>query len=185
MRDDSVLEHRLAEVNDVVDDDVDTAVDELFDRAHEDRLGGERGVEVQLSAGSEVVDQLGHAAPLVDAVEADAGQIVGFGDDMNEVRQLFGAATVCAEGPLTALTGEAAGRPIGEGVRDHSDANAVARHVEGLPSLGGADREICLRQNLSAGGPGAVVGMDRGHLGNSRQRRQAVVPQNPRIRAWR
>ncbi len=70
-----VLERRLVEVDDVVDDDVAAGCGQVEDVLREARLTGEGGRETEARTGCEVVDDLEHRRALVAAARL-AGQDV-------------------------------------------------------------------------------------------------------------
>ena len=73
LRDDAVFEHRLGEVDDVVDDDLRAGGRQRANARGEVFLAFERRVERQRRARRHVVDELHHRAPFVGAVVARCG----------------------------------------------------------------------------------------------------------------
>ena len=118
LRHDAVREHRLVEVDHVVDDHVGAElVAEREDVLRELHLSVEGAGEAELGAGSHVVDQLQHGAAFV-AARVDAlldhgdGREIAAGDVLRRVRTAGGAVV--------------------EGVRERADPGAPAIDAAGL-----------------------------------------------------
>lgn len=119
--DDAVLEHRLGEEEDVVDDHVGAAGAQGGDVLGERRLVGQSGREEQRGAGGEIVHHLAHAAPLV-AAAARAG--IEHHDGWWQVARLLRRGA--GQPPRAAVAGQRPAERVADGVGQQANADAAA-----------------------------------------------------------
>ena len=162
--DDAVLVHRLAEVDDVVDDDGAALVAQAADPLCEAGLAAEGGVEGDGGAGRHVVHQLGHARALVGA-----GDVVAH--DLHLRGQVAGALGQAVD----QHAGQAGGGGGGAVARASRVGEAVAEDADLLAEAGdaGVDGGLAVHGAVGAAvagaarvGAGLLGGEDHGHLGH-------------------
>ncbi len=166
LRDDAVLEDRLVEVEDVVDDDVAVVrrVAERLDVRREARFADVRRREEELRVGRDVVDDLEHRAALV----RPAGEVLHDGHGREVPERIARSGQVAARD----VRGRAAERV--ERVGEDADPDAGAGVPERVAGVVGAMRAVALGGHRSDERLPQRLGDARPHARRARVERAAA-----------
>ena len=152
----AILEERFVEIAEVVDDDLTAGIREHLDAGGEIRFAVVAGVEIDLRAGVDLVDEFGHGAAFVSRPGRAFRQNV----DVARVREVAGGDV----GRLAAVHVEA--------VRQDADADAGAVHAEHGTCQVGTHRDIGIVVSKRRAGSGGQAAEDDGVLRGKRVQHQ-------------